>query len=150
MESHLHTNTEFETLFYLPIGDWSGDGHEHCIKYLVRSNKSIEEVREAHFNIQKATGVNIETLCAQYEEDAIPVNDAAKLRALGFNIVDDDDADFIDMEPDDMVALWMFLLQKSCPGLVLERVDEPEYPMLPFYGYDDQRRHIGQVGYGLF
>lgn len=36
------------------------------------------------------------------------------------------------------------------PILQLNIVAADEFPMLPFYGYDEKKRHIGFVGYGTF
>ena len=42
-------------------------------------------------------------------------------------------------------AAWYITLGDS--ELILKR--EPELQMLPFFGYDEDKRHIGGFGYGL-
>ena len=111
--------------FYMPIGDWSGDGHGAVENFLVSSNKPVAEIREAHYKISEATGIDIEKICNLYEEDCI--QPAAQ----------------------DMASLWVFLLMKADPSLKLEIIPQ-EYATLPFCGCDDKGRHIGGVGYGLF
>ena len=60
--------------------------------------------------------------------------------------------DVVDGDPlpvDDMAELWLALLQLADPELQLEIVPDT-IPMLSFSGRDEQGRHIGEVGYGLF
>lgn len=38
--------------FTIPIGDWSGDGHNACTYYQFTSNKPLQNVREAFFKAQ--------------------------------------------------------------------------------------------------
>lgn len=134
--------------FFLPIGDWSDDGHGKCEKFLVTSNMPIEQVREAHYRIQETTGINIEEVCSEYQEDTLPAETVKTLCDLGFTFPDGEHTGETKVFTDDMVRIWIFLLQKSCPGLSLEVTPEPE--MLPFYGFDNKHRHIRPVGYGLF
>lgn len=146
-----------EHIFRLPIGDWSGDGHSQCDFYTVKSSKSIEEVREAHFKIASKTGVNIEEIASEYQESRVREEDVEKLKELGFesfvsNIKRDvfengEDGEW-GMYSEGMAYLWIFLLMKADEGLELEIVPNP--PMLSFYGFDEQKRHIGFVGYGCF
>ena len=68
----------------MTIGDWSGDGHGRCEDFCVISNMPIEAIRESHFRIKKATGVDIENLCSCYGEDKIPDETVQKLKSLGF------------------------------------------------------------------
>ena len=44
--------------FRLTIGDWSGDGHGRSEDFLVISNVPVERVREAHYKIRDATGID--------------------------------------------------------------------------------------------
>lgn len=139
-----------ENLFYLTIGDWAGDGHEKNEPYLVRSNKSVGQVREAHFRIKDATGIDIETICSGYGEDTIDQDLVDKIEALGFKLENSSGIGKEVVDVDEMARLWVFLLQKADPELELTFVKQPDYPDLHFYGYDDKGRHIGPVGYGLF
>ena len=134
--------------FYLPIGDWSNDGHGKSEMVLVKSNVPVGQAREAHFRIKEATGIDIHSFCDDYEDWAVPAEIVEKLNKLGFPFeVEEGESAYI--EPDKMAALWMFLLQKANPAIRLKKDDEG-IPMLPFYGSDEKGRHIDQVGYGLF
>jgi len=132
--------------FYLPVGDWSDDGHGHCEKFLIRSNVPVEQVREAHYRIKDVTGIDIETVCAEYQKDTISREVLEKLKALEIPCECDPDEP---VSVDDMAKLWLALLQKADPSMQLEILLDGT-PMLPFYGDDEKGRHIGQVGYGLF
>lgn len=140
--------------FKISIGDWSGD--YHCVEqyYLVISNKPVEAVREAHFAMESVTGINIENLCCSYGEDTIDLETTGKLQQMGYefsDVVIQDGMNCAVMTPKEMADLWLFLLMKTDPELKLELQTLPEaIPSLQFYGFDDDGRHIGSVGYGLF
>jgi hypothetical protein len=52
-----------------PIGDWSCDGHNCYAEFLVSSEKSLEDVREAHFKENAFIG----SLCQEYEDNKIDI-----------------------------------------------------------------------------
>lgn len=138
--------------FSMPIGDWSDDGHGQCEYYIFKSNKPIEAVREAHFKIKEATGIDIEKICDRYQESTIKPDVMEQLKSLHFDFENKEgDEDFSDNHPypQGMARLWAFLLQKADLELILEQVEDNR-PMLVFYGFDEKKRHISGPGYGLF
>lgn len=146
-----------EYKFRMPIGDWSGDGHGKCDYYLIKSNKSVEDVREAHFLIKEKTRVDIDQVCSNYEENTLSGAVAYTLEKLGFfeslSDVDADDSysyynEEYTMHSYGLARLWMFLLQKADESLRLEIIND-NVENLPFYGFDKQGRHIGFNGYGV-
>ena len=132
--------------FKLPVGDWSSDGHCECEYYLVSSNKPVEEVREAHYKIKEKTGIDIETECAEYQDNILSLSCKEKLSELGFALEEAG----TETTPEEMARIWLFLLQKADSELELQLVPEDKSPCLCFYGFDAQGRHISGVGYGLF
>ena len=145
-------NTRDKTPLYhfrICIGDWSQDGHGQSMTYLVKSNKPVEDVREAHFRINAKTGIDIETICSNYMDNTVNEYDFKKLKELGFEFLDLTGLGEDVVIPSDMFRLWLFLLQKADPELKLEPQDD-DIPSLHFYGYDAKDRHIGFVGYGTF
>ena len=46
-----------------------------------------------------------------------------------------------------MASILLRFIKMYNPEFRYEIID---IPMLPFYGYDEKRRHIGHIGYGLF
>ena len=135
--------------FYLTIGDWSGDGHGRSKDFLIESNVPAETVREVHYKIKDATGVDIESVCSGYEEDEIDGETVAALKAMGFNFENSTGMGDGIVSVSEMARLWLFLLKKADPMLEL-RVCDDDIPRLQFYGLDENGRHIGDVGYGLF
>lgn len=146
--------------FNMPIGDWSGDGHELCDWYLCTAKKPIQEVIGAHYHIAEMTGVNIEAICSACHEDVIDQKTVNALSELGFfqalpNNLEYEITDGTVMaDPDFMAHLWVFLLNKTDPGLQIEIPEflwtNDDIPTLTFYGFDEQGRHIGGVGYGCY
>lgn len=135
--------------FRLAIGDWSCDGHGIHEDFTVLSNMPVEAVREAHYKIEEKTGIRIEEICSEYEEDEIEAEKVQIIKELGFNFENSTGLGDGITNPAEMARLWIFLLQKADPSLKLEIVPN-DMPTLHFYGFDDQSRHIGFVGYGLF
>ena len=121
------------TTFKLPIGDWSGDGHRQCEYYIVESNKPIDAVREAHFNIIEKTGIDINSICSCTEEDQIDEDLMEMLKSMGFTPSNRYGDETI-LCADDMAEIWILLLMKADPTLDLTIVVEDEIEMLPFYG----------------
>lgn len=134
--------------FKLPIGNWCGDGHEQCDYYIIESNKNIEDVREAHFNILPKTGIDIESICSNAEEDQINNELMAELKALGF-VPSNQFGNETILSADDMAEIWILLLMRADPDLDLTIIPEEEMDILPFHGYDKKGRHIRTVGYGI-
>lgn len=142
-----HPNTPIHR-FQMPIGDWSCDGHERCDYYTIESNKPIEAVREAHFNILPKTGIDIERICPNIYDDTIDIETLAKLKTMGF-VPSHHFNDETVLSSSDMAHIWVILLMQADPELDLTIVIEEEMDILPFIGYDDKGRHIGNIGYGI-
>jgi hypothetical protein len=141
-------------LFTLPIGDWSNDGHGKSDLYYIESNKPVEEVREAHFKAKDITGIDIEKIANRYEENSIesdhPVIEYLRNKKIDPRDMFDNDEDTYYADSESMVELWVMLLQDGDPNLELKISQDHRVPMLPFYGFDEKKRHIGFVGYGTF
>jgi hypothetical protein len=146
--------SESKYQFRMPIGDWSDDGHGECNEYIIGSNKPVEEVREAHFKIEEATGIDIHKIANDYMNSYMTKEQYDILQQLGLELEylmqgnEDDEESYVSLDPEAMKDVWMFLLQKADPELELVDAEENRLPMLPFYGFDDQKRHISFVGYG--
>lgn len=133
----------------LTIGDWSGNGHEKFDEYKYLSNKPIEDVREAHFRIKDATGIDIETVCAKAGCDTLEAPVIERLKELGYELDPYVEETGGVISVDDMAHIWVFLLQKADPELNLEPAFDTFSP-IQFYGQDKKGRHIGSIGYGLY
>jgi len=144
--------------FRLPIGDWSNDGHGSYEEYIIKSNKSVEEVRELYFKTKVKTNASLDgsdwdkmrknTPCSEYCDNSISEN---QIKQLGLNIKDYEIYlnDSI-AEPEMFANLFVDFMLTHNKGLKLELIVTESLPMLPFFGYDERKRHIGYFGYGLF
>ena len=135
--------------FRMSIGDWSDDGHGKYKDFIVESNVPVDVVREAHFAMKDNLGFSIEDICSEYEETVIDIETTKIIKELGFEFNDYTENGEYDMWYGGMAELWVFLLQKVDSNLKL-RIINDDIPDLHFYGFDEKKRHIGQVGYGLF
>lgn len=139
----------------LPIGDWSDDGHGKCDWFLIGSNLPVEEVREAYFKACDTLGEDLsDFLCSEYEDYEIPEEKLERLKELNLDISDLIDKSYYG-EPCfyDRQNFAEFILRAlnklGNKDFAWKFLDE-EAPMIPFYGFDDKKRHIGYFGYGLF
>lgn len=135
--------------FYMTIGDWSEDGHGKMKKFLIQSNQLMECVRDVHFGIKAATGIDIEAVCSEYGNNIVPADIKEQLELLGYHIADDAGFGECVISPEEMINIWLFLLMYTEPSLSLKICEDP-YPEFQFFGIDEKDRHIGSVGYGLF
>lgn len=147
---------EYEIKF--PIGDWSNDGHGQCQWFRIKSNKPVQEVREAHFLCERILGFNIGSICSEYEESMIEEN---ILKILKDNEIDisylfvDATSDATNEEdplynnPEELIQLWKNILMFLDKDLQLEIIKD-NTPMINFYGFDEKSRHIKVPGYGVF
>lgn len=147
--------------FYLPIGDWSKDGHGECDNILIESNSSLEDIREAHFKIEEVTGINIHKIASEYEDNTIKSDTCLDLIELGLDINNYlsetyegltkdnilDEREYY-IESSEMGKLWTDLLNKTDDSLNIVIAENGKIPMIPFYGYDEKGRHMDFVGYG--
>jgi hypothetical protein len=175
-----------------PVGDWSGDGHSCCADFLVKSEKSLQEVREVHFKENDFIG----SLCKEYDDNKINIHylyeflveymceDDAKLFItkmvdselelndddethniqLTFDFENNDTQHFVIYYPEEMLNVWINILNVIDPSLKLEVASEgmsqyyikyKGYPHEPsgdinFYGYDNKNRHLETPGYGIW
>lgn len=129
--------------FRIPVGDWSDDGHGKCEWFTVESSQPVQAWREGYFKAKKAhpdlapDGPEL--------EQAVPTDwprDRIK-EIVGFEDLHDDCND------SETVARYVIAFCKlGDPSLDGSIVPAPE--MLPFFGYDEHKRHIGHIGYELW
>ena len=134
--------------FRMSIGDWSDDGHGKHKDFIISSNMPVEIVREAHFAMKDKLGFSIEDICSEYEDSVIDSKTTKAIMELGYEFEEVDDGE-AGMYPEEMARLWIFLLQKVDTNLELKIIKD-EIPTLHFYGFDEKKRHIKHIGYGLF
>lgn len=136
--------------FQIPIGDWSGDGHGQCDVYYATSNKLIIDVREAYFAAKKKLPKKMcpENFCHDYEDGVIPDSVIKLLKKYKCNLAKvAEDEGFSSKE---MAEYVVWFINQGNPDVNAILMDEEDVPTLSFYGYDDKKRHIQFIGYGLF
>ena len=146
--------------FRIPIGDWSGDGHGRTTEYIIESNKTVEEVRELYFEAIIKLGFSLDgngyldklSPCVEYGESTMSPDTVKALREFGITISDERLISWTEdyVEKDDLCQLVLDVIKTQDKDLDIRIIPKKELPMLQFYGYDSQKRHIGYFGYGLF
>lgn len=141
--------------FRIPIGDWSEDGHSRVEWYTASALKPIEHVREAYLEARRAIdflGWTPEDFVSDYGDNTISKHFRAKIQALsGIDLssgpVYDDDSP---VDPKKLAEYIVWFINQGDPTLKAKLIETDVLPMLPFYGFDKKKRHIGHFGYGLF
>lgn len=147
--------------FYLPIGDWSKDGHGECEKILIESDSSLEDIREAHFKIEEKTGIDIHEIANEYEDNTMKSDTCLEIIELGLDINNYLSEMYEELRKDNILdekiyyiesygmgKLWVDLLNKTDKSLNIKICENKEIPIIHFYGFDRKGRHIKTVGYG--
>lgn len=138
--------------FNIPIGDWSHDGHSKCDYYLCETDATIEQVREVYFDLTKLLGFKFDDVCGDYEERTMQEAHAERLVELG--LISEKTAKMYVEEYVDgsrqFASILVDALNLVDPNLNIKMIESEKVPNLTFYGFDEQKRHIGHIGYGLF
>jgi hypothetical protein len=153
--------SEFTHKFSFPVGDWSDDGHGKCEWTTIESNAPVEDWREAYFaSVEKLKEHDIapDSNHGGRRDEGWPLHKMRKVMGYDFPATDYDwdeekekatedipEIGFPSVE--DIVGYTLAFCQVSNPALKYRIV---KMPMFPFYGFDDQQRHIGHIGYDLF
>jgi len=132
--------------FKLEIGDWSKDGHSQSEEYLIQSNVDVKELREIYFKTKKFNELSLEDICDDYEDNSISEE---QIRGLGLDVEKYQPIIDNGVEPDDIIELFIDYIQTHNPEIYLKIIND-NIPSFHFYGFDEQKRHIGGFGYGLF
>lgn len=149
--------------FKLPIGDSSGDGHEKCEWFTIKSNVNLEEVTKAYLTICEKYGTSLSEICSGYEDNVVTLKWLQKTNLLiwakeiisGVNCGDQynieaeqrlvNDKGLI-ADPEIMANLFITWIMKNYPDIKMEI---EEIPIFPDRNADKQRK-IDLIGYGLF
>lgn len=137
-------------LWNIPIGDWSNDGHGKCNWFIIESNFTVEQARE-YFNSVEKSGIDIcKEIAYEYDDNSVSEKFLKVFpEFLEEGLIKHDpeyNEDYIEYSFD-LVEIVCLFIQKYNPEFKFKILD---IPMLPFYGFDEKKRHIGYFGYGLF
>ena len=157
-----------------PIGDWSDDGHGKCKYFMVKSNMSVQSVRELHFKAPEVIGFDIGKMCSDYESSTLDDDIVEKLIAISidpqtYNMDGSIAEEECWMDSEKLIDIWLDILKyidktiagmpddveditvgiDATAGLELERIKKPDYEDINFYGIDEKYRHLQTPGYGV-
>lgn len=143
--------------FYFPIGDWSNDGHGKCDNYPVESNKPVEVVRELYLQACDKLGFSLDGYgdlvpCSGYESSYFPLETLERIISLGA-VLNNDLVKFIRTDQCiettyEFLEIILAVIKTQDPTLEISVI--PQGEMFQWYGFNDQDRHIGHFGSGLF
>lgn len=152
----------------ITIGDWSQDGHNQYEEFVFKSNKSVEEIRQAYKDSCKLTGLSfnhnedytglnlnwqhpeyrIRKIATEYEK--YELSDLAKEILSKFNI------DYYNYDEEysceNFLDLLISFIKLSLPDLTLEEASfkKSELKDIPAVNGWWNRELNCQFGYGLF
>ena len=146
--------------FKIPIGDWSDDGHGKYEDYIISSNKPVEYVRNLYFQACDKIEFSLDgnykpttlTPNAEYEDYEFSKKTLQALLDFGVKLKQEH-IDYIrEQESTDgtelLCEIILRFIETQDNTLELRVIDD--IPMFQFYGFDNEKRHIGYFGYGLF
>lgn len=98
----------------LTIGDYSGDGHDKSDKYLIESNLSLSELKQAYEIGTEKVGFDFyRTVAEAYEDNYISIEQLSILKNLGFGDLFDEPyckgSEKIRLEAEEYVNIFLFI-----------------------------------------
>lgn len=139
--------------FIFPIGDAFDDGHGNCREVYATAEKPVAAVQYANLQIQKVTGIDLNSFCCEYGDTIIPESVLETLDKLGYKFLwelhkDDMGTHLLEKDtgcdiPEEMANIWAFLLNQVDPDLRVQLSLQMDFPYLLVSGDHP-------VGYGLF
>lgn len=131
----------------IPIGDWSGDGHDKVEWFHVAIPEQFtkEILTEQYEKNKQLLGFGLRDFAHEYEDNTISIEQVDALRDFGFtgelDPFDEDDTIYLDR--DDFFKITMFLLSEGLEGFEYEQV-KPDFSLFTGSNMD------ANIGYGLF
>ena len=131
-------------IYSIKIGDWSGDGHFKTATYTICSPWSKDVILTAYKAAVAKTGIDLEKLWSEYEEDLITPDIVKLLDAVEFDYTEfayEDYKHFYHATPEMLLELFMHLVRTEISAFTWNHVEAE--PLLGEYG-------CPSIGYGLF
>ena len=128
-----------ELLKYIMMFPASGDGHNECGYFPVKSQKSRRIVMNVHDKCEEHFGFKIKDMCRMWDDTDLDEEIYEKLIELGY------EGQFHDryntgtpknLYPIEVLDIWLFLLNTIDPELELESISIPipDFQGTPGYG----------------
>jgi hypothetical protein len=125
-------------LVNLVVGDWSYDGHNQNRTITIESNLSVSEIKEALKTGSEISGIDLNQVCCEYEDNILKREVYDRLIELGMpedNFYDVEKDMEINIYADEFVYIYLFLVSLGNSKF------KYEFPRI-------EQINIG--GYGLF
>lgn len=143
---------EFKYSFTIPIGDWSGDGHQICEYYNICCNKPIQDVFDAIYISKEKYPEEIhpDEIVCDYEVNTITISVYKQMQETGWNqklttYYNDNERYYVDTER--LVDYILHFAKLGNPDLKFEIQTQPN-SLISWC--DKKKRRLGSFGYGLF
>ena len=122
----------------LVVGDWSNDGHGQTEVITIESNLTLSEIVEAYEKGKTISGIDLEYVCAEYQQNTFGRQVYDKLVELGMlansieSEVENDDIE-VNISPFDFAYIYMFIVSLGNPDLKYEII-KPDAIRIGGYG----------------
>lgn len=133
--------------FIFPIGDYHCEGHSRYTNYMVKSNKTLEELQLIHNSCEAIYGFNISSICNEENVTYLSGDMLNKLIDLGIITDHADTEDTYELYSSVLLQIWLKLLKLLDHTLILEDVSS-EYKSIT--SVTDIRPTLKVPGYGLY
>lgn len=137
------------------VGDRSHDGHGLKDTFVIESNLTVAEAREAYHKAKKKfKKAYPEVICSDYEDGSVEYSMLQELRLLGFEF-ENCDGDGEEGEEDEviypssegMLQLTMWCIKQGNPEFKYKLINND---LEEFGGYGPGGDYISFIGYGTF
>jgi len=140
--------------FYFVLGDYYGDGHGRHRKFLLSSNKTVEELQTIYLDTCERIGYGLDSAIkdapfSSYGNDLFISKEQFEKLGIDSSSYYDIDGEPFEIDRDTFVEIFVNFLQthNDDMGIVIRFV--ADYPVFGMRTKEDQR-DIGTFGYGLF
>lgn len=116
-------------LISIEVGDNSGDGHGQSKSFFIETEHSVEDIQKAYLLGRAIIGVDISSLCEEFEDCTISKADLKKINKwLKPKLTD------CMLMPDDFFNIWLRTVQLGNPSLKIQALNASNYIDIGGYG----------------
>lgn len=138
--------------FKIELGDWSDDGHGKTEVYMLESDLTVAETREAYIRSINFTGIEFQKEIANaYDDNTLSEIVYLNFKEHGFDFTkheDEEEYEEIYICPDFYVEMLIWFIKLSAPESTIKVIDD-EIPCFNGFWNKDPRIN-SHFGYGLF
>lgn len=147
----------------IPVGDWSGDGHEKCVHMHYRASHPVDEIRDAYLKSVKLMDISFDwhnghnrgfnkggasiEIATEYGDAGLSAEAQAKLVSHGFDLKRIADPER--MTPQELGDLILWFAGRSLNNFSYAARKTAPKETERLNGYWNKKLNV-QFGYGLF